>query len=175
MQSSPGGLSGLLRWLFSRRARANWLRPPGAVPEPDFLVACIKCGRCALVCPYRSIRLGGVGDGLQLGTPYIEPRRVPCYLCMKCPPVCPSGALNAAVEQFSVRMGVATLDRQTCYAWNGIVCRACFQSCPVFDRAITLKDGAFPLVHDDACVGCGICENVCPTVEPAIVVRRQRV
>ena len=31
------------------------LRPPGAIPEHNFLAACIKCGQCVQVCPVEAI------------------------------------------------------------------------------------------------------------------------
>src|SRR5438445_10483227 len=30
---------------------AAWLRPPGALAEPDFLSTCSRCGTCVAVCP----------------------------------------------------------------------------------------------------------------------------
>ena len=31
---------------------AQALRPPGALPEADFLAACVRCGLCVRDCPY---------------------------------------------------------------------------------------------------------------------------
>jgi MauM/NapG family ferredoxin protein len=148
------------------------LRPPGAVPEREFLRRCIRCNKCAQVCPYGSIRMAHVEWGTRVGTPMIFPRTVPCYLCMKCPPVCPTGALdNALVEKEDARMGVAVIDESKCFAYNGIICRSCFERCPIYRRAITLRDEMFPEVLPEACVGCGVCEHVCPAEEGAITVR----
>mgnify|MGYP003620372084 FL=1 len=74
------------------------LRPPGAGDEEAFLRKCVRCGKCATVCPYGSIELAG-GFGRVRRTPQVRPSRKPCYLCMKCPPVCPSGALDNAVTE----------------------------------------------------------------------------
>ncbi|MBW2452655.1 MAG: ferredoxin-type protein NapG, partial [Deltaproteobacteria bacterium] len=39
--------------LFKAGAGYGWmLRPPGAVTEEEFLKKCLRCGRCAHVCPY---------------------------------------------------------------------------------------------------------------------------
>src|SRR3954463_12572381 len=50
----------------------NLLRPPGALPEPDFLSTCSRCAKCAQVCPAECIKLdpSGIRAG---GAPYIEP------------------------------------------------------------------------------------------------------
>jgi MauM/NapG family ferredoxin protein len=149
------------------------LRPPGATDERHFQARCIRCGTCAQVCPYRSIALASIFDGLsQMGTPFVEPRKVPCYLCMKCPPACPTQALdNALAEKEKVRMGIAAIDRKTCFAWLGTLCRSCYENCPIFDEAIRMDNELRPVVDDKKCVGCGICENVCPADPAAIVVR----
>lgn len=104
------------------------------------------------------------------GTPYIIPRDTPCYLCMECPPVCPTGALNPHVKKEEVRMGIAVINQSTCMAYNGIICRACFERCPIYREAIVLKDEIYPVVVSEKCTGCGICENVCLTEIPSIIV-----
>ncbi|GAB4416805.1 MAG: hypothetical protein OHK0032_12830 [Thermodesulfovibrionales bacterium] len=147
------------------------LRPPGASNEIDFISRCIRCGRCAQVCPYRSIKVANLMDSLaNMGTPFIKARDIPCYLCMKCPPVCPSGALNRKLKnKQDVRMGTARINKKECLAWQGTLCRSCYQSCPIFDEAIKMDNELRPVVDEKKCVGCGICENVCP-VEPAAII-----
>lgn len=146
------------------------LRPPGALKEIDFIARCIRCGKCVQVCPYRSIKIASPMDGLMImGTPYIMPRDIPCYLCMKCPPICPSGALNRTLKKKQdVRIGIASINKKGCLAWQGTLCRSCYQSCPIFDEAIKMDQELRPVVDTKKCVGCGICENVCP-VEPAAI------
>lgn len=151
------------------------LRPPGALPPDDFLKRCIRCDKCALVCPYRSIKIASLFDGLRnMGTPYIVAREVPCYLCMKCPPACPTGALQSKIKsKFDVRMGTAEINKKDCLAWQETLCRSCYQNCPVFDEAIKMDEKLRPVVNEKKCTGCGICENVCP-VEPAAIIVKPR-
>jgi len=147
------------------------LRPPGAVEENKFEQICIRCRKCQLVCPYKTIRTAHAEWGVKMGTPFIYPREIPCYLCMKCPEVCPSSALHK-VEKEEVNMGKAVIDTSLCLPYNGIICLACFERCPMYREAITLKNEIYPEVHKDKCVGCGICEHVCLTESPAIIVIR---
>jgi Pyruvate/2-oxoacid:ferredoxin oxidoreductase delta subunit len=91
---------------------------------------------------------------------------------MKCPPVCPSGALDRTLkDKKKVRMGTAVINKKECLAWQETLCRSCYQSCPIFDEAITMDEDLRPVVDEKKCVGCGICENVCPVDTTAIVVK----
>jgi MauM/NapG family ferredoxin protein len=149
------------------------LRPPGAQDEIHLLASCIRCGKCSQACPYRSIKIASLLDGLSMmGTPYLNAREIPCYLCMKCPPVCPSGALDRKLlQKQDVRMGTAIIDKNTCLTWQGTLCRSCYENCPIFNEAIMMDDQLRPVVDQKKCVGCGICENVCPVDPAAIVVK----
>jgi ferredoxin-type protein NapG len=165
------------------------LRPPGAIKEEDFLRTCIKCGLCALACPYDTLLLAKPGDNKPLGTPYFVPRDIPCYMCpdIPCVPVCPTGALDEAsvttdgkLDINIADMGLAVVDDESCIAFWGIQCDACYRACPILGEAITIvyeknsRTGkhAFmkPIVHSDACTGCGLCERACVTEKPAIFV-----
>ncbi len=154
--------------LFSYHEK--FLRPPGAVPEKEFIDRCIRCRKCQQICPYQCISPAGALHGDAMGTPVIQAREIPCYLCMKCPPVCPTGALKTDIQKADVRMGVARIDRATCLPFQGIICRACYENCPIYREAITLDQEIYPVVHPEKCVGCGICEHVCPIEPSAIVV-----
>lgn len=165
------------------------LRPPGALDEEDFLATCIKCGMCVEACPYDTLKLAKPGDNKPLGTPYFEPRDIPCYMCtdIPCVPVCPSDALdikkvstNNQLDINKADMGVAVVDTKNCIAFWGIQCDACYRACPLLDQAIYLdyekndRTGkhAFlkPIVDSDFCTGCGLCEHACVTEKAAIFV-----
>ncbi|HPO54929.1 MAG: 4Fe-4S dicluster domain-containing protein [Ignavibacteriales bacterium] len=162
------------RYLLQGFSTKSPLRPPGALPEKEFLKRCIKCNKCAQVCPYYSIRMAHAEWGRSMGTPMINPRDIPCYVCMKCPPVCPTGALQNNVEKKEeVKMGIAKINTETCLPFMGIICRACYENCPIFREAIILEDELLPKVIAEKCIGCGICERVCPVEGSAIIVYSQ--
>jgi ferredoxin-type protein NapG len=165
-------------------AAAGALRPPGARAEADFAARCIKCGQCVRACPFATLALASVGGAAPIGTPYFEPRRVPCYMCqdLPCTKACPSGALDAALDDIAkARMGVAVLDEQHCLSWQGMRCEVCYRVCPLRGKAIVVnteprrvsRHAVFePVVDADHCTGCGMCEQACPTERAAIRVLR---
>ena len=88
------------------------LRPPGAVPEDEYLNLCIKCGQCLQVCPYDSIVLEPVTNGAGYGMAYIDPTERGCYLCEAFPCIlaCPTGALDHEHDEIDkVHMGMAVI------------------------------------------------------------------
>ena len=96
--TAAAGSGGLL-WgvaVSETKADAATLRPPGALDTSDFQKACIKCGKCVEACPYDTLKLATPTEGKGIGTPYFEPRAIPCYMCTNypCTEACPSGALD---------------------------------------------------------------------------------
>lgn len=170
------------------------LRPPGAVPEADFLSLCIRCGLCVEACPYDTLSLAKVGDQAALGTPFFKPRETPCYLCkdIPCVPACPSGALEPSLvskflpngqkelEVRKAKMGVAVVDSDQCIAFWGVQCDACYRACPLINEAIVIDQARndrtgkhalmVPRVVGDVCTGCGLCEKACVTEKASIFV-----
>lgn len=136
-------------------------RPPGALPETDFLAHCIHCYLCQDVCPAGCIQMKYDGESDQ-HTPYILPREKGCTLCLKCGDVCPTGALQRLTRKEAVRMGVAVVDEAICVSHLRTgVCGACYTACPLRGQAITQGLYNAPKVHPEFCTGCGLCEEVC--------------
>lgn len=156
-----------------RRAAQRYLRPPGALPEKEFLSACIRCGQCSEVCPNRCIDYFGYENGVaSLDTPYIIPREKGCILCMKCGDACPSGAIKPIERKLEpildgVKMGHAVVDEDLCLSYQGKTCGVCYRACPLADVAITV--GLLEQPHvTDKCIGCGLCERSCIQMPQAI-------
>jgi len=139
------------------------LRPPGA-REEEFLARCVLCGECIKVCPHNGLRLALFEAGLAgVWTPMLVPRLGYCdYSCNACGQVCPSGAIPplSLEEKRKAVIGTAVVDVDRC-----VLCGRCYDRCPV--GAIELvavegKRGRFPKVAPQRCIGCGICEYICP-------------
>ncbi len=181
------GLMGIGLGFYAQRANAlppMAIRPPGALPESDFLSACIRCGLCVRDCPYDILFLGQLGDDIPTGSPYFIARTGPCEMCedIPCVKACPTNALDHSLTDINqARMGLAVVvDQENCIAFQGLRCEVCFNVCPIRGKAITLdyqhnarsgKHALFiPVVHSEACTGCGKCEEACILEKAAIKV-----
>lgn len=146
--------------------RTDWLRPPGAVNESLFLERCTACGDCVDVCPHDSIQVSKQDE-----RPEIFPDHTPCYVCedLPCITVCETEALlpiNGPITD--VNMGIARVNHRLCTAPAG--CHACVSKCPT--EAIQMDFSSFTITVDEArCVGCGICEYVCGSVNDRLAIK----
>jgi MauM/NapG family ferredoxin protein len=165
------------------------IRPPGSLPERDFLKRCTACGMCMKICPTGCLQPAWTEAGLEgLWTPRVAPRIGRCeYDCTLCGQVCPTGAIArlSTEEKHEIRLGIATIDHSRCipYAY-GRDCGTCVEACPISPKAIRLVDVEVqvhdgrrqrtkivsqPMVDPDRCLGCGGCVKECTFKdEPAI-------
>ncbi len=186
--SEPTNRRDFLRGLFRRvseptgRALAHFetkpagpprrlIRPPGALPEPEFLDRCEGSGRCVDACPVDAIRRWeGIDERLN-GTPFIAPNLQACVLCddLACMGACPSGALRRLPRE-AIRIGMPRVDYAYCARTRGEDCRLCIERCPIGESAISLDPEGRVIVTADACTGCGVCQYSCPERPKAITV-----
>ncbi len=206
-----GVMGGLLWAGYAAKAKSSTLtlRPPAALDEDEFIKTCIKCGLCSEACFNRdsnidketgrhrpaTLKIAKAQDDVVIGTPFFKPTDVPCYMCedIPCVPVCPTEALDITkvtnkkgeLDPTMMDMGLAVVDQNSCIAYWGIQCDACYRACPLLDVAIKLEyhrndrtgKHAFlmPKVVMDACTGCGLCEKACVTEKPAIFVLPRKI
>ncbi len=146
------------------------IRPPGALPENEFMDKCIRCGECMKGCLTNTLQPIWFKAGLEgIFSPALMPRLGACATnCNVCGQVCPTGAIRRLplIEKNHAKMGTAAIDRRTCLVWErDKKCLVCDEVCPY--NAIEFKPvpnltNAPPFVDEMRCTGCGWCENKCP-------------
>jgi ferredoxin len=159
---------------------AGLLRPPGAVPETEFLKRCVRCGACMHACPTNTLQPLLLEQGLEnLWTPRLVPRLAGCdQSCFLCGTVCPTGALRELTleEKNHAKLGTAYIVKDRCLVWaRDRLCLICDEQCPYNAIIFQWKDGfRRPVVIEHKCNGCGFCEEQCPVAgESAIIVTYQ--
>jgi len=157
------------------------IRPPGSLPEEDFLNLCQRCGLCMKVCPTNVINPTLAEAGMAgFWTPHLIMIQGYCeYTCTLCGNVCPTGAIReiSVKEKIErpIRIGSVYMERGRCLPWSGNgPCIVCQELCPTSPKAIYFQKGVvkgpdgkdipvqLPYVDLKRCVGCGICEYKCP-------------
>jgi polyferredoxin len=146
-------------------SETNLLRPPGSLPEAEFLKRCVRCGQCMRICPTNIIVPSDIHRGLEsMWTPVLNytDGASGCQLnCTACGYVCPTSAIRAlspseklGVDSFTpkgpIRIGTAYVDRTRCLPWAANTpCIVCQENCPVTPKAIyvvekyeTVRSGA---------------------------------
>lgn len=171
LQGVAAGVAGLavapLTRLENRRLP---LRPPGALPEAEFLNVCIACQECVRVCPTHGLQAAFLQTGLSgVGMPVLVPRLGACALGVSCnhlcQQVCPVDAI-LPVNPKEFKIGTAHVDHDLCLAWDqGVKCLVCVEACQ-YHAAIPHQGRV--TVDPAKCVGCGFCESGCPVPGSAI-------
>jgi ferredoxin-type protein NapF len=150
------------------------IRPPGSLPEERFVSVCTGCGECLKVCPNNALQSTFLEAGLAgLYTPRLVPKIGYCEeFCNFCGRVCPTEAIRpvSIEEKRLIQIGVAHIDKTRCIAWDtDKICLVCNEQCSY--QAIVGDDKKRPIIKEEKCTGCGICENKCPVDgEAAIIV-----
>lgn len=161
------------------------VRPPGALPEANFIDRCVRCQECVKICSSTGgcLQPAMLENGWEgIWSPVVNARHGYCeYNCNLCGQVCPTGAIHPLDLEAKkhIRMGTAYFDKSRCIPWyRGEDCLVCEEHCPLPDKAIKFDirearkpDGSmrvvkFPYVDESLCIGCGICVTKCPVEGP---------
>lgn len=159
------------------------VRPPGSVPEREFLQMCIRCGECFKACPFNVLQPLGFQQGLEgLWTPHVVADHAGCApSCNACGQVCPTGAIRALPleEKRVARMGLAIVNPRTCLPFaDREACQLCVDECTAAgyhaieftgvhtktnEQGEPIEGTGYlaPVVLADKCVGCGLCQMEC--------------
>ncbi len=193
LASGLAGLGGAMLFRIHPQASGRTyhpelIRPPGSVSEEEFISRCIKCGECMKVCPTNVIQPTFMEAGLEgIWSPVLKMKLGYCeFECTLCTQVCPTDAIQELTvdEKHKAKIGQAFFDKNRCipYAFSRS-CIVCEEHCPtVPDKAIWFEEVEVvnhagetvtvkqPHVDPDLCIGCGICENVCPIKDQAGII-----
>ena len=146
--------------------RETPLTPPGSVSIKDFYRRCTACQLCVAACPNGVLRPSTGMEhfmqpemGFEKG--YCRPE------CTKCSEVCPSGAIIKITreEKTQYHVGTASVNRDLCVAEHGTKCGNCARHCPTgaIQMVESPEGNLVPAVDAAICIGCGACENLCPS------------
>lgn len=148
--------------------RSERLVPFGAGSVKNFYNHCTACQLCISACKNGVLRPSSDLEhfmqpvmGYENG--YCRPE------CTACSQVCPAGAIKpVTVEQKqTIRIGVAKVNLDLCLPAQGKdSCGNCAYHCPSGAIRMVRQPGSrnqIPSVVEDRCIGCGACENLCPS------------
>ena len=151
--------------------RKTPITPFGSECVEKFYKHCTACQLCVTVCPNNVLRPSSrlehlMQPEMSFEKGYCRPE------CVKCSEVCPAGAILKITpeEKTEWKVGTAGVDYDLCVVnRDGVSCGNCARHCPV--GAIRMvrknpndeKSPRIPSVNEEKCIGCGACENLCPS------------
>lgn len=152
-------------------SRKHPIVPPGALGIRNFSTHCTACQLCVSVCPNDVLRPSG--KLVTLMQPEMSYERGYCRPeCNKCAEVCPAGAIHpiSLADKSSVQIGHAVWVKENCIPLTDKVeCGNCARHCPTGAIQMVPSDRndehspKIPVVNTERCIGCGACENLCPS------------
>ena len=151
--------------------RQTPLTPPGSLSFQHFAQHCTGCQLCVSECPNQVLRPSS--DLLHLMLPEMSYEKGHCRPeCTRCSSVCPAGAIKPIDkdEKTSIQIGHAVWIKKNCVPiTDGVECGNCARHCPAGAIEMVMLDEndeespMVPAINENACIGCGACEYVCPS------------
>lgn len=151
--------------------RVTPITPPGSVSARNMQKHCTACQLCVSACPNDVLRPST--DPLRLMQPEMSFERGYCRPeCTRCSNVCPTGAIHSITreDKTAIHIGHAVWIEKNCIpVVNNDPCGACARHCPASAIQMvdhTTSDGRHvqvPAIDKERCIGCGKCENLCPS------------
>ena len=151
--------------------RQTPLTPPGSLSFQHFAQHCTGCQLCVSECPNHVLRPSS--DLMHLMLPEMSYEKGHCRPeCTRCSEVCPAGAIKPIDkdEKSSIQIGHAVWIKKNCVPiTDGVECGNCARHCPASAIEMVMLDEndeespMVPAINENACIGCGACEYVCPS------------
>ena len=147
--------------------RETPITPPGSKSVKDFYRRCTACQLCVAQCPNNVLRPST--DLEHLMQPEMSYEKGYCRPeCTRCSKVCPTGAILpiSKEQKTQYHIGTAKVNLELCLSATGKThCGKCASMCPT--GAIVMVKGedghSRPTVAEEVCIGCGACEQYCPS------------
>lgn len=151
--------------------RMTPILPPGAKDKRHFAQHCTACQLCVSACPNGVLRPST--DLTRFMQPEMSYERGYCRPeCARCAEVCPTDAidLKSLADKVSTQIGHAVFVKELCVVQrDGVSCGNCARHCPTGSILMVPENPddpdspKFPVVNVETCIGCGACENLCPS------------
>ena len=150
--------------------RQTPITPPGSFSARHMQQYCTACQLCVSACPNHVLRpstdlMHFMQPTMSYETGYCRPE------CTKFSQVCPAGAIKPITkeEKTVIHVGHAVWIKDNCVVLtDGVSCGNCARHCPT--GAIQMVEYEHngqtvlvPAVNENRCIGCGACENLCPS------------
>ena len=151
--------------------RLTPITPPGSLSAKNFTAHCTACQLCVSVCPNQVLHpTSRLNTFMQ---PEMSYERGYCRPeCVKCSEVCPTGAIKpiTKADKSAIQIGHAVYIADRCVVnRDNEQCTNCFRHCPTGAIQLVAKEPnnpkslKIPAINVEKCIGCGACENLCPS------------
>ena len=185
-KTTDGGFADIIK--KQKPKREKLITPPGSLSIRNLRTHCTACQLCIDACPNDVLRPSSSLDRFM--QPEVSYERGYCRPeCTRCSEVCPTSAIQPITVEArtAIQVGHAVWTRDLCVpVKDGKPCGLCARKCPA--QAIQMvplqagvhQDGwrwrdadgqeiprekvlLIPVVNEEKCIGCGACENLCPS------------